>query len=269
MIDDKTLSKLKKYLLEILDEFVSICEENNLTYFLIAGTLLGAVRHKGFIPWDDDIDVAMPRKDYEKFLDIFPHLNRNNYYTLSNRKPVNSFCYYFSFAKLCKTETVYAEIYRENENDYSGIFIDIFPFDNCIPFLFPIHSRLIKFAKKIYLIKVKKTTKKNIKYYISKMISIFITTRFSKRLWDKSYTIFNKLNTKYISIFAGQIKNKSDIYNSQIIYPLSSILFEKKYYIAPNNCDYFLKTRYDDYMKLPPINERIIQKPLYIIFGDE
>ena len=70
LIDNATLKKLHSIEIEILDEFVRICNKHNLQYFLIGGTLLGAVRHKGFIPWDDDLDVAMPRNDYENFLKI-------------------------------------------------------------------------------------------------------------------------------------------------------------------------------------------------------
>ena len=74
------LDKLHKVELEILDDFVKICNKNNLTYFLTGGTMLGAVRHNGFIPWDDDIDIGMPRKDYDEFIKIAPKELGNKYY---------------------------------------------------------------------------------------------------------------------------------------------------------------------------------------------
>ena len=67
-----SLLEQKKIMMDLLLEFTSFCEEHHLTYFLTGGTLLGAVRHKGFIPWDDDIDVGMPRSDYEKFITLYP-----------------------------------------------------------------------------------------------------------------------------------------------------------------------------------------------------
>ena len=82
------LDKLHFVLVEILDYFVSICEKNNLRYFLVYGTALGAYRHKGFIPWDDDLDVAMPRKDYQKFLEIMQHTNDD--YILQNEGNENN-----------------------------------------------------------------------------------------------------------------------------------------------------------------------------------
>jgi lipopolysaccharide cholinephosphotransferase len=123
--EHNTLKQLQNVLHEILDEFVRICEENSLTYFLASGTLLGAVRHKGFIPWDDDIDVAMPRKDYEIFLNIFENNTETNYYVLSNRGSQNKFMLYRGLAKFCKEGTIFAASNIPNPDKYPGIFIDI------------------------------------------------------------------------------------------------------------------------------------------------
>ena len=77
------IKKLHEVLVEILDYFVSVCEKNNLQYFLVYGTALGAYRHKGFIPWDDDLDVAMPREDYQRLLSILEN-NPNEGYSIQN-----------------------------------------------------------------------------------------------------------------------------------------------------------------------------------------
>ncbi len=102
-MDQIMLTKVQNVMKEILDEFVRICDENNLTYFLVYGTLLGAVRHKGFIPWDDDIDVAMPRADYNKLIEIYKSKNDPDYYLITNENsPINTHYHYNTFIKLCK-----------------------------------------------------------------------------------------------------------------------------------------------------------------------
>lgn len=86
MADKHKLSSLQEQELEILKEFQRICNANNLQYFVVAGTMLGAMRHHGFIPWDDDIDVAMPRRDYDKFLEIAPKMLASDYYLETPRE---------------------------------------------------------------------------------------------------------------------------------------------------------------------------------------
>ena len=114
------LSEIKKIELDILRAFRSFCEKNSLRYFLAYGTLLGAVRHGGFIPWDDDIDVAMPRTDYERFLKEFRD-ERYEVYDLSKKG------YFYPFAKLCDTTTVLIE--EMSVKNSIGVYIDIFPMD--------------------------------------------------------------------------------------------------------------------------------------------
>lgn len=125
---DPRLRRLQLAELEILNEFVRVCEKRSLRYYLVGGTLLGAVRHKGFIPWDDDIDVAMPREDYDKFAEISQAELSADYFYQSPETDPN---YFLTYAKLRKNGTeVYEERFK-NAAFHKGIFIDIFPLDFC------------------------------------------------------------------------------------------------------------------------------------------
>lgn len=125
---DPRLRKLQMVELEILNEFVRLCEKHDLRYYLVGGTLLGAVRHQGFIPWDDDIDVAMPREDYDSFAKIAPQeLNSQYFYQSPDTDPH----YFLTYAKVRKNGTEVYEERFENSRFHKGIFIDIFPLDFC------------------------------------------------------------------------------------------------------------------------------------------
>lgn len=118
--------KTQKIALEMLKVIANICEENNIDYFLAWGTLIGAVRHKGFIPWDDDVDILMPREDYNKFLKIFLNVT-NNYdiYSVNNTDR-----YYISLSRIIDNTTIIIGEKKSNEDQKDcGIFIDIYPLD--------------------------------------------------------------------------------------------------------------------------------------------
>jgi lipopolysaccharide cholinephosphotransferase len=260
-------NKLKNVLIELLDEIDKICNKNNLTYFLYAGSLLGAVRHKGFIPWDDDIDIAMPRKDYDLFLDLFEKQENTNYYVLSYKSNNKASRYCTHFGKFCKSGTVFAESNKKSDG-YAGIFIDIFPIDNCILPLTPLHTLVIKILLQLCRINdnvIK--TKKKWKILIGKIIIFLIPKKYLNKLHLKLYTIFNKHKTKYVSFFSGNYGYKRETHKYDDIFPLTKVLFEKKYYNAPKNWNIFLKTLYGNYMKIPPIEKRHSHSPEYIIFN--
>ena len=268
-MDTKTRTKLHGILAELLDEFVRICEENNLVYFLTAGTLLGAVRHSGFIPWDDDIDIAMPRNDYEKFIDIINNSNNERYYLISYKSSNKQSKYCKQFAKFCKTGTVFAESYK-NPDGYSGIFMDIFPFDNCVLFFAPLHTKLIIIIRNLCRIKANLiATRKKWKLFIGNIICCFFTEKFLNNLHRKLYLIFNKNKTRYISFFSGRYGHKRETHKYDEIFPLSKALFEGKYYSVPGNWDLFLKILYGNYMELPPVEERHVHSHEYIHFNDD
>ena len=117
--------ELRKTQIGILDYFTNICEENGINYFLTYGTLLGAIRHKGYIPWDDDIDVAMLREDYDKLIDVF-NTNNNSRYRFScvENDPL---CMY-PFGKIIDENTILYE--RGEQGIEIGVYIDVFVYDN-------------------------------------------------------------------------------------------------------------------------------------------
>ena len=124
---EKQLEKLKRIELNILQEYIKACEILGLNYCLIGGTLLGAIRHKGFIPWDDDIDVAMPRKDYEVFIREAQKVLPNNLFVQSflsdSHLPYN-------FCKVRDNNTTFIETATQKRKIHHGVFIDVFPLDN-------------------------------------------------------------------------------------------------------------------------------------------
>ena len=124
--DQKTLKKLQAVEFEVFQKFQQICRKYDLPYFAAGGTAIGAVRHKGFIPWDDDIDVCMLRKDYERFLDVAPQELGDGFDLLTIE---NTDGYVLTLAKLTKKGTVFIEETDQNRTYESGIFLDIFPYD--------------------------------------------------------------------------------------------------------------------------------------------
>lgn len=118
-------NELKEVLLDVFRVFIEICEQNNLMYFCAGGTAIGAIRHKGMIPWDDDIDVFMPRQDYDKFIEVFSTLKDQIKYELFT--PNDTPNYYLPFIKLCNANTTLLEY--KNIPCVIGVGIDIFPLD--------------------------------------------------------------------------------------------------------------------------------------------
>ena len=125
MRNDEYIKRIHEEILKVMDEVDRICRENNLQYYLIGGTLLGAVRHEGFIPWDDDLDIAMPREDYETFLAISPSALPSHLKIGTARYDVN---YHRLFSKVYNVNTRFVEHVGEKETNM-GIFVDIFPLD--------------------------------------------------------------------------------------------------------------------------------------------
>lgn len=120
------MNELQQKELELFKAFVRVCEKHNLRYFLVGGSALGAIRHKGFIPWDDDIDVGMPREDYDKFMELQYEYEGTPYF-IQNYK--SDPCYVYNYGKLRDSSTTFIEYTYKNHRINHGVWVDIFPID--------------------------------------------------------------------------------------------------------------------------------------------
>lgn len=273
-ISNETLQQLKVNLLEIMKDFHKFCKENNLQYFLIGGTLLGAVRHKGFIPWDDDLDVVMPREDYEKFIKLYQEKGTENYLVQSIETDQN---YWLPFAKLRKKGTLYDDLPTRYVKSHRGIFIDIFPLDHAKEpdnLSQETKARVAKIIRKIADFKTtalfSKDTGSTYKYLVKQTVAMIFKPISTHRLlmWQKK-VIANQhpSDSKYFINIGSQYHFKKQTMLKDIYYPPKQLEFEGEWFDVPGNYEYVLERIFsENYMELPPENKRQTHAPAKIIF---
>lgn len=265
--DKETLRKLQMVEFEILKEIKRICDKNGLRYYLIGGTLLGSVRHMGFIPWDDDLDIAMPRKDYEEFSKLCSSQLDEKYY-LHNIETDNK--YWLPFAKIRKKNTVFDEKSISHLNVKKGIFVDIFPLDFSIgetdkgqtrrTFAIKQLSSIIQYKAKIFKTK---TFVARLKCFLAFPFSI-------KKLTKKQLHLMKKLDTgTHFVNYGSNYSTKKQTMPIEYYEPHKMMAFEGEMFSVPNKYDKVLTRIYgEDFMRLPPMEKRITHKPVRIWFGD-
>lgn len=259
------LRELQLVELDILLKVVTICNDFNLTYYISGGTLLGAVRHKGFIPWDDDIDIAMPRKDYEKFRTIASKKLPSGYLYRNFKNDTN--------LKICfsrvENSSVQVKDTSARISEIRNAWIDIFPLDG-VP-----NNRLLRVLYKYKLLylrlmvqysqfsRIVNQNLPNRKIHERILIRIGGIFPFEKIICTRKY--MNKLDTEL-----QRYSNNSDYYMNFLgIYKFSSVMkkeeiyqegaeyeFEGHLFRGPKDFDKYLTQIYGNYMKLPPIEHR-------------
>ncbi len=258
VIEDNDLKIIKGVELEICSEFKRVCEENNIQYSLGFGTLLGAVRHKGFIPWDDDIDIMMPRKDYDNFLRI----------AAKEMNPKFEIVNYESnpymgepFTKIMMKDTIMQEVFARNTKVPCGVFIDVLPYDNCPDnrILRQIHRFKNYILRKCILIGSNYDFRKSgVKKIVYSFLGIFShNTKRLKRLYRKNQTKYNKHKTKELVVLGGNYGYMKDVIPSEWFNEYTTIEFEGVEFSCIKKIKEFLAHYYGDYMQLPPKEKQI------------
>lgn len=254
------LEKVKHYLLETMDYFHEFCETHNLEYFIIGGTLLGAIRHEGFIPWDDDIDVIMPKKDYKKILNLLNSIDSP--YELLNYKFDKNYVYQFS--RLANNNLILEEEYYKPF--HCGAWIDIFPLDYTYknPLLRKLQFTLVSVLKKILIIRTasfKRDKYPPIIYMILALLhkttsilpkSIFFSTI---SLVQDNFPLLHKNKGKFFANFQGGWGVKESV-PTQVFKEKTLYNFEGRTYWGPKDAHTWLSKVYGDYMKLPEESKR-------------
>ncbi len=268
--------KMQLLQLEMLVEFDRICNENNINYVIFSGTMLGAIRHKGYIPWDDDADIAMLREDYEKFKAIAYKLNNKICFFQDHTTDPE---YRWGYGKLRRTGTKYIRIGQEHLKCKTGIFIDIFPLDDVPNSLIgQIFQDFYCFCcRKILWSEVGKKAEKGIIGLWYSLLSKIKTENVFKLL-QKYIRRSKNINDNKVRILCftsmGKLYYKHKIHER---YGMPKKWFtDRKQYLFENNklwgskdYDEILKYIFDDYMSPPPPDKRTCHSPFSTIdFGE-
>ena len=250
--DLKEMQSLALIILEGINEF---CNAREITYYLAYGTLLGAIRHKGFIPWDDDIDLWMKREDFNLFCEEFPKWGASHGLYVNSIKTVNN--YNRVQAKVCLSNTTLKENDRENPFE-EGYFIDLFPLDgtpnNSVRRKW--HLTKLQFLKNIVTLSAYNRNATGVIAAVARLFRNIDTCRVLDA-YEQIASKYSCTNSEYLKVMApGKKKGKDILIRSNNFSSSMLIPFENITACAPSGYDNILRQIYDNYMQLPPEEAR-------------
>lgn len=253
-----SLEELKKLQVDILCKVDEFCCDNHINYTLAYGTMIGAIRHEGYIPWDDDIDIAMPRPDYDRFIRNFNGYDADLYVLA----PELNYHFYASYANVCDRRTLLNEGKNSHLGIEMGVKIDIFPIDGT-PFDFNEYKKEVRYirersamlASKRYPIELK-LSKSNIKTLVYRFLSIpYKYDTIQRKIIDKCLK-YSFHDSEYVDTISYPVYNDTRV-SKALFNEYIDVKFEHKSFKAIKEYDRYLKTIYGDYMKLPPVEKRV------------
>lgn len=249
--DEYGIKTLQDKILQIMVHIDQLCKKNNITYYLMGGSALGAARHQGFIPWDDDIDIFIPAKDFLWFQKCCEdQLDTNVFYLekCDSKDPFNYCC------KLRMNNTAYIEEGNKNRPEmHQGIFVDIICLNNAAPLGI---KRIVQYYC-AGLIKAKAVSQTNYKHNSIKktfqlLIANIIVRGIIKKILFRQVTKYNGVETKDVSHVFGRAKFANSFYPAEDFKSQRYMKFEKVELAVPNGIEDYLTLRYGaDYMQLP------------------
>lgn len=250
------LRKLQKKNLELIINFKKFCEKNNLKFFLCGGGCIGAIRHNGFVPWDDDLDIFMPREDYEKLIKI---KSSENFYILRTNEKIFTGQ---SFTLISDKNSTLIKKEQIGIKTPRGVSIDVFPLDGCPDSKIKQKFQII-FAC-LFLLFITRVVPKNhgiiLKIFASIILKIFSSNKLKYKIacfCEKQMSKYKIKDCKYIREFCAGPKYMKNLYKKEIFESFVLKKFENTELPVPIGYDEYLKTAFGNYMQLPPENERV------------
>lgn len=277
--EPEVLKRLQRTELSMFRDFIKLCEENGLVYFGIAGTGIGALRHQGFIPWDDDIDIGMPRKDFEKFLRLVKREWKGKYYILNNKTCEN---YPMMTTRLCKCGTEFREEVMKDLDCPFGIFLDLYVMDNLADGRIAawLQAWTAWFWSKLLVLSCMD------KPYLAQ------TGAKAKAIWAVCGLVHRAIRALHLrpALFRAHCESACRRYENAAtrrmaflpdtnpfwnivdktrMFPPQYLPYEDLKPAFPGDLDEMLRRQYGDYMVLPPVEKRKTHFPYRLDFGKE
>jgi lipopolysaccharide cholinephosphotransferase len=278
--NEDVTKKLQETEKEIYKDFQALCKKHNIPFFASGGTAIGAIRHQGFIPWDDDIDICLLREDYNKVI-YYIRKELSDKYEVYDCKSKDG--YVLVFSKICKKGTKIQEDTYADTNYTTGVFVDLFAYDRTSrnPKLRRKQIRDTWLWARLMVLSVYKHPRfpdnlNGIKLKAAKGICILV--HYGLKILHLNKNFFYK---KYLKAALRYKDSKEELYTDfsyiapekllcthKMIFPLKEVKFEDCTISILNNADKYLKSQFGDYLTLPPINQRKTHNPKYVDFGD-